>query len=329
VQCVLNLKWLMDFKPLLRTLDVYYFCERFFIQNLLLLLLLSLCSSVASSSEVTRDDDIFPSLLRYAKLANAAYQDVTQVKRVCKEQQLMLAHDTDSVLEKVRYFIAIDHATQTQVVAIRGTANIENAIVDIQYQLQADPHTGIYLHTGFLQATANLYEEIEPLLQKNYSIATTGHSLGGAMALILAMNLDKNGYRVKKVVTFGQPKVTNRAGAAKFDHLPVIRVVTELDLVPIVPPFDLSDIMSFKLDIFWHLGQEYVLLPKTFYSTLTGLDSLLRGLGFLNKQPGEENLNAHRMDSYLDLLQRKAAGSISIPFNQRQKYISSKSLVNG
>ncbi len=302
---------------------MYYFCERFFIKNLLLLLLLNLYSGVASSREIIRDDNIFPSLFRYAKLANAAYQNVAQITRICKEQQLILAHDSNSALEKVRYFIAIDHETLTQVIAIRGTANVENAIVDIQYQLQADPHTGIYLHSGFLRATANLYEEIEPFLKKNYSVATTGHSLGGAIALILAMHLDKKGYSVKEVVTFGQPKVTNRAGAAKFDHLPVIRVVTELDLVPIVPPFDISDVMSFKLEIFWHLGQEYVLLPKTFYSTLTGLNSLLRGLGFLNKQPGEENLNAHRMGNYLDLIEKKLPSSNSIPYNQRQKYISS------
>jgi len=48
------------------------------------------------------------------------------------------------VLEKLRYFIARDHETQTQVIAIYGTANVENAIVDIQYPLQADPHTGIW-----------------------------------------------------------------------------------------------------------------------------------------------------------------------------------------
>jgi len=296
--------------------------------NCLLMLLLSLCSSVVSGSEIARDSDIFSSLFKYAKLANVAYQDDVHIKRVCKEQHLIFVHGSDSALEKVRYFIAVDHATQSQVVAIRGTANVENAIVDIQYQLQADPHTGIYLHTGFLQATANLYEEIKPFLQKNYSVATTGHSLGGAIALILAMNLDKNGYLVNKVVTFGQPKVTNRAGATKYDHLPVIRVVTELDFVPIVPPFDVSDIMNFKLDLFWHLGQEYILLSKVFYSRLTGLNSLLRGFSFLRKQPSEENLNAHRMDTYLNLIEKKLPNSISIPFNQREKYISAANLVS-
>jgi len=74
------------------------------------------------------------------------------------------------------------------------------------------------------------------------------------------------------------------------------------------------------------LGQEYVLLPKTFYSTLTGLNNLLRGLGFLNKQPDEDNLNAHRLDSYLDLIEKKLPSSNSIPYNQRQKYISSKNV---
>ena len=80
-------------------------------------------------------------------------------------------------------------------------------------------HAEIRLHQGFAQAAESLYLAIRPHLNKNYKITTTGHSLGGAVALILAMYLDKDHYLLDKVVTFGQPKVTNVTGAQHYRHL--------------------------------------------------------------------------------------------------------------
>ena len=61
-----------------------------------------------------------------------------------------------------------------------------------------------------------------------------GHSLGGAVASILAINLDIDGYKVGGVTTFGQPKFTDKVGMEKYKHIPITRVVNEKDVVPLV-----------------------------------------------------------------------------------------------
>jgi hypothetical protein len=74
------------------------------------------------------------------------------------------------------------------------------------------------------------------------------------VAVILAIYLDVDGYTVSGVTTFGQPKVTDRSGADKFKHIPITRVVNEMDMVPLVPH---SEATLLELPgIYWHLGEE-------------------------------------------------------------------------
>ena len=157
---------------------------------------------------------------------------------------------------------------------MRGTSNAENAMVDIDIKLLPDEKTGVRLHRGFAYAARQIYAELSPLLKDGYRIRSTGHSLGGAVAQILAMYLDTDGYEVDRIVTFGQPKVTNLPGANRFEHLDILRVVTPTDLVPLVPPFDPLDIKN--IDIYWHAGSEIILLEDDTYAILRGVDSMLR-----------------------------------------------------
>ncbi|MDF1591912.1 MAG: hypothetical protein P1P89_10390 [Desulfobacterales bacterium] len=53
-------------------------------------------------------------------------------------------------------------------------------------------------------ASQRIFAEIKPQLRKDFTIDTTGHSLGGAVAVILAMYLDVNHYAIGQVVTFGK-----------------------------------------------------------------------------------------------------------------------------
>jgi hypothetical protein len=297
-----------------------------FVSRALTGIFLLVCSatqpSFAAEDSSPKGDPFFSFLLRYAKLAHAAYQDEEQMNLVSKGQTLQFAGSGSLEIEKIGYFIATDPASKSTIIAVRGTSNLENALIDINYTLQEDSHTGIHIHTGFMQSAANLYREIKPRIEDGYTVHVTGHSLGGAVALILAMHFEVDGYNVGDVVTFGQPKVTNRSGASRFENLNVIRVVTDNDMVPVVPPFDLSDILNTRMDIFWHLGKAYVLLPNQYYAALEGLESLKYGMGFLNKKPGQENIDAHRMDNYLNLIGAKAEYSVSVPYEERESYIT-------
>ncbi|MCP4410715.1 MAG: lipase family protein [Gammaproteobacteria bacterium] len=289
-------------------------------------ILLSACvvtqTSLATDSSSHNSDSRFSYLLRYARLAHVAYQDPDHMGQISREQALIFEGSGSLEIEKVGYFIAKDPVTKSMFISIRGTSNLENALIDISYTLQEDSHTGIRLHTGFSQSAANLYRELKPRIEVGYTVHLTGHSLGGAVALILAMHLAVDSYKVGDVVTFGQPKVTNRSGASRFENLNVIRIVTEHDMVPIMPPFDISDLMSVNMDIFWHLGKAHVLLPGQYYATLEGLNSLRHGMGFFNKKPSQENIDAHRMETYLNLVEEKVNRSVSIAYEELENHVA-------
>ena len=264
----------------------------------------------------------FTHILKHAAFAAASYENAETFKEACRGQKLEFLHSGAHLQDKVRFFIAVNERDKSQLITIRGTSNMENAVVDIDYVLTTDKLTGIELHTGFSQAARNIYREIQAKLRKDYTVNITGHSLGGAVAVILAMYLDKDGYTVGDVVTFGQPKVTNQTGAKRFEHLDVLRVNTADDMVPLVPPFDASQILNFKFDIFWHIGKEYILLSDQYYSVLEGMDSLMRGTDFLIKAPSEENIIAHRMDTYLKRLESLQKNAIEIPFEKKDQYLT-------
>lgn len=212
----------------------------------------------------------------------------------------------------VSYILATDDASKHHIIAVRGTANIKNVIVDSAFILVPDEISGIDIHQGFLLSSRDIYQQIQPLIKSGYTIDTIGHSLGGAAALILAMMLDSQGYPVGKVITFGQPKVTNISGSRKFKHLNIKRLVTAKDMVPLVPPVDPIDLM--KLSIFWHQGTEVVLYDDNRYSVLSGMGSMVRAADFLNDVPSEQHINNHFMTTYIQYLEAKQNSPVEIKY---------------
>jgi triacylglycerol lipase len=259
-------------------------------------------TAIAAAQESSDQPD-FSMLHDYALLANAAYLDQAAIEKAVQAQGYSLTTAGVAQGYAVSYFVATNAAEKTQVIAVRGTSNAENTLVDIAFQLLPDETTGIDLHQGFAKSARVIYEKILPKLDKSYRITTTGHSLGGAAALVLAMYLDTDGFTVDKVITFGQPKVTNITGSRKFEHLNVTRVVMPKDVVPLVPPLDPLDLKN--LSIYWHLGTEIILLDGDRYAEIDGIDSMLRATGFLNKTPDEQNLKNHMMAQYLQRIEMK------------------------
>lgn len=100
------------------------------------------------------------------------------------------------------------------------------------------PYLKSRVHKGFLKATLDLWPEIEADLIARHTpsqvpVYVTGHSLGGAMAVIAGMT-----YPFERIVTFGAPRVgqdIHRAIAEPSRH---IRYVNGNDPVPhMVPTF--------------------------------------------------------------------------------------------
>lgn len=276
-------------------------------------MLFSLCFMGPLFAQQARQDSVdFAEIIEFAKFANAAYLSEADIKKLIDSGNYRLTHYRTIPESQVSYFIATNIVNKTQLIAVRGTSNVENTIVDISLKLRLDQHTGLKLHNGFSWAANQVYADLKPFLNKNYIINTTGHSLGGAVALILAIYLDVDQFTIGQVTTFGQPKVTNIAGTKQFNRLNILRVVTPQDLVPLVPLFDPLDINN--LDIYWHSGKEILLLADTEFAILEGISSMLRATRFTQQRLNEDNLKHHQMSVYLDKLNKKELSSQLVPY---------------
>lgn len=284
---------------------------------LTLLLLCNLPTTVqANSSRYTSDD--FSHWLEMAYIADAAYKSAKDVEQVLSSQGYKLNQFKQLDGFSVGYAIATNDSTRQHIIAIRGTSNVENVVVDAAFVLVPDKITGINIHQGFLLSARDIYQQVQSELKPGYTVNTVGHSLGGAAALILAMMLDAHGHTIGEVITFGQPKVTNISGSRTYEHLNIIRLVNPKDIVPMVPPLDPMDLMN--MSIFWHQGTEIVLYKGNQYSVLSGTASMMRATDFLNDMPSEQHLSNHFMSTYISHLKSKLNSPEQIDFKSDFKF---------
>jgi len=284
-----------------------------YINTVFFLIIIGITGTAFADTDPTQKSVNFSEINKYAIFSSTAYQKSPAIGQNGSLKNYKISHYNNIPGFEISYFLATNDVTKSQVIAVRGTSNIENALVDIALELTTDKRTGIRLHNGFSQTAQAIYSEIKSQIKTDYVIDTTGHSLGGAVALILAMYLDTDNFNVGKVVTFGQPKVTNIAGANKFQHLNIIRVVTAKDLVPLVPPFDPVDLKN--IDIYWHPGKEVILLADNTYAIIEGIESMMRAIKFTQEPLSENNLQNHQMNQYLKMVAKKIPSARLVPFN--------------
>ena len=129
------------------------------------------------------------------------------------------------------------------VIACRGTqpGDMNDIYADLEV-FKADSVTGNKIHQGFKEEVDKIYGHVAVIVARvgiAKKIWVCGHSLGGAMATIIAQRLEfKGGYDVDTLYTYGSP----RAGGPKFrawcdKHLNHQRFVNNNDVVPCVPTF--------------------------------------------------------------------------------------------
>lgn len=283
-------------------------------KKILNVLLFTAClfSTSLYAAESTLSSRDFTHFLNAAYIAEASYKTESEINKVLLAQGYELNVYKQIEGFSVVYVLATNKITRHQLIAVRGTANAENAMVDAAFFLVADKISGINIHQGFLLSARDIYQHVLPEINREYTTDFIGHSLGGATALILAMMFDAQGYDVGEVVTFGQPKVTNVSGSLKFNHLNIKRIVTPKDMVPLVPPVDPFDLLSFS--IFWHQGVEVILYKDNQYAVLTGKNSMMRATSFLNEVPGAQHLNSHFMTTYIKQLKPKLNTPVEVKY---------------
>ncbi|CAI4030750.1 Triacylglycerol lipase [Nitrospira tepida] len=246
----------------------------------------------------------FVQALQYAQHAALAYeQEATIQQRSGAGVRITISPPLSS---GIRAYVEQDDANRVQWIVVRGTSNLVNMRLDVDYNKVVDSRLQIPLHKGFADSALQVYQFAKPLLKTDYETRITGHSLGGAAAVIVLMLLKEDGAKLGPAITFGQPKVTNREGARKYRTLPLLRFVNDKDPVPLLPPFEVFAVLD--EGPFQHFGPEVVLedgLSYRYYSDHQA--QRLSVLSFWNnlKNLSIQDVPEHFMSTYLARIQQK------------------------
>lgn len=118
-------------------------------------------------------------------------------------------------------------AKKTIIVAIRGTRSLHDTVTDLQVAMV--PYGGVHqrlppcgadckVHLGFLRYYEATLAAVEPYLLEqlrdigsdDYELVLLGHSMGGSVALLLALYCLEHGFDKVSLVTMGQPLTGNK-----------------------------------------------------------------------------------------------------------------------
>lgn len=256
-----------------------------------------------SLSVVTPQEISFAELEYYVERSAAAYDPVSQIR---KEFPLTTRAVTVNPVD-VLYFIETDLANGTQTLTVRGTDARPNVWQDVETALVPDSLLGIPLDRGFKKDATAIFEDATPYLRKDLRLRLTGHSLGGAVAAILAQYYAREGYRVERLVTFGQPRITTEPPPKGVLSVST-RVVNDLDVVPMVPPYT-------AIRPYQQFGAEVILLAGPDYVFLDAHDADRLSVGDFWRNLTDFSARDHHIDRYVANIKGKVAdGSKQVPY---------------
>lgn len=184
-------------------------------------------------------------MAKIAMLAYVAFEDSQRkdiLDGILKRGQIKLLHtiavdETEAIVVETEKFAAV---------AFRGTTSRKDIRTDLQSRfnvssVEVEGRTAdVSVHEGFYTSFAKVSDQIREILlaSGNKTVFFTGHSLGGALALVAsaAFGADERiGDRIGAVYTFGAPRVGKR-DFADYVKAPHYRVINQGDIVPLVPP---------------------------------------------------------------------------------------------
>lgn len=247
---------------------------------------------------------------KYSLLTYSDDQDYIEKngwKKISIERKKRLFESQKTVL-----LIRVNEQEKVVEIAIRGTSNLDDALVDLDAASTFDQKLGFRIHSGFAFLAAEIIEAIKneyltETILKNYSFKLYGHSLGGAVAAIVSMHLHQDGAMIKNVITFGAPRFTTNEGSRKYQLLNQVtyRVVRCDDVIPFLPP---PNFFGWSKENYQANGNILLLLTPPYFDYSIGIDierDFINQLRLELKNLSNRDLLAfgHRMNNYQDLLE--------------------------
>jgi hypothetical protein len=192
------------------------------------------------------------------------------------------------------FMVWTDDLHKRQVVAMRGTDNLQDWEANLHFRPVADEILKVSVHEGFNKYARAVYGSLTKghpgTLKADYDTFFTGHSLGGAVAVLVGLYFyveESQRYKFKGTYTFGQPRVFDTRGTTSWPDYArnTYRVETCYDPVPLVPIGD-SLVHSLVVGPLWadterrqyqHLGRGILLLNRGTY-WMPGENEVVRNL---------------------------------------------------
>jgi len=271
-------------------------------------------------SEVVQQKIDFETLDVNVKRAKAAYATPAQI-RTAYPKTIRVATPGG---RDVQYFIERDDKAKVQYLSVRGTMDDTTLKEDFDAKVRDDRATKIPIHTGFDQDARAVWKDAQPYLKNGYQTYLVGHSLGGAVAAVLGIYMIEDGYKVDKIYTYGQPRFTTSAGVSQLGFLPLMRVVDENDLVPLLPP---GMVVNKKFGPYQQVGPEVILLDGPDYVYMPNQQASELSLGSFWRGLHVADLKDHKLNNYMKRIEDKITASRQVPYNQRENYIAKKKAV--
>jgi predicted lipase len=199
-------------------------------------------------------------------------------------------------------------AGRDAILAFRGTQSRGSILQDLKVIRRRTPEGR--LHAGFADGYADIHSHVVSRLRRFSAkrVWLTGHSLGGALALLAAWLLKRKFVPVHEVCTFGAPMIGNKTACEAFNREfsgRIFRYINGRDPVPKLPTLSLAANEFVHVDSQRLLGSH----PHTGLAEVMGTvaSKAVNGLlaGTLVDEAWKhitEEVGAHFLDVYRDLL---------------------------
>jgi len=210
-----------------------------------------------------------------------------------KEAYGMNTNVVEDTERNMRYFLLTNDRAKSQSIVFSGSVPESSTAAAM-----ANKKIDIFTTFGFDKAADQIDNSLVKFLKKDFSLSVFGHSLGASLAILFGLHLHSSGFKIDKIVTFGQPKIVKEREVSNYSQLPLIRVIDYNDPVP-------SLFVGYT-----HVGQEIVLFADSYYSTQNE---------HVDGSSPDKRYEFNHAESYLRNISKKLKGPILIPFEERHQ----------